>query len=235
MSVNIEMPKLSDTMTEGTLVKWHKQVGDTVEIGDIIAEVETDKATMEMEAFDEGVITEILIKQGDKAPIGSILAVLDGDNGSAPAASTTAAPAATSTPVSTSSGEQSAAVAPTSAAPAQPSGERTKASPLARKIAADLGVDLSKIAGSGPAGRIVESDVQAAAKAPAKAPAAAPSSEAAAAAGLAASVKSKATTPAPASAPAATPAVQAINPVAKEGDLAPSHVESYDPTLLSAR
>jgi pyruvate dehydrogenase E2 component (dihydrolipoamide acetyltransferase) len=218
MSVNIEMPKLSDTMTEGTLVKWHKQVGDTVEIGDIIAEVETDKATMEMEAFDEGVITEILIKQGDKAPIGSILAVLDGDNGSAPAATATAATAATSTPVSTPSGEQSAAVAPASAAPAQPSGERTKASPLARKIAADLGVDLSKITGSGPAGRIVESDVQAAAKAPAKAPAAAPSSEAAAAAGLAASVKSKATTPAPASAPAATPAVQAINPVAKEGD-----------------
>src|SRR6478609_6138507 len=93
MSVNIEMPKLSDTMTEGTLVKWHKQVGDTVEIGDIIAEVETDKATMEMEAFDEGVLTEILIKQGEKAPIGSILAVLDGESGPAATDTPAAAPA----------------------------------------------------------------------------------------------------------------------------------------------
>jgi pyruvate dehydrogenase E2 component (dihydrolipoamide acetyltransferase) len=67
MSVKIEMPKLSDTMTEGTLIKWHKQVGDTVEIGDILAEVETDKATMEMEAFDEGTLTQILVQEGDKA------------------------------------------------------------------------------------------------------------------------------------------------------------------------
>ncbi len=81
MSVNIEMPKLSDTMTEGTLVKWHKQVGDSVEIGDILAEIETDKATMEMEAFDDGILTEILIQAGEKAPIGAILAVLNGDSG----------------------------------------------------------------------------------------------------------------------------------------------------------
>src|SRR6478672_5164146 len=79
MSVNIEMPKLSDTMTEGTLIKWHKKVGDTVEIGDILAEVETDKATMEMEAFDDGVLTQILIQEGEKAAIGSVLAVLGGE------------------------------------------------------------------------------------------------------------------------------------------------------------
>jgi pyruvate dehydrogenase E2 component (dihydrolipoamide acetyltransferase) len=79
MSVNIEMPKLSDTMTEGTLVKWHKNVGDSVEIGDILADIETDKATMEMEAFDDGVLTEILIQAGEKAPIGATLAILNGD------------------------------------------------------------------------------------------------------------------------------------------------------------
>src|SRR6187401_2151186 len=99
MSVNIEMPKLSDTMTEGTLIKWHKKVGDTVEIGDILAEVETDKATMEREAFDEGVITEIRVQEGAKAPVNGVLAVLDGDNGAvapqAPAAKPQATPAET--------------------------------------------------------------------------------------------------------------------------------------------
>jgi pyruvate dehydrogenase E2 component (dihydrolipoamide acetyltransferase) len=211
MSVNIEMPKLSDTMTEGTLIKWHKKVGDSVEIGDILAEIETDKATMEMEAFDDGTITEILIQEGERAPIGGILAVLDGDSAAAPAPQAVASapvdttPQPTTTPVS--------APAPVSTA-ATASGERIKASPLARKVAADLGVALAGITGSGPAGRIVKSDVQAAASAPAK-PAAAPSSDATAAAALAASIKSKAVAPAPA--PAA-PAAQAIVPVSREGD-----------------
>ncbi|MES2660324.1 MAG: dihydrolipoamide acetyltransferase family protein [Verrucomicrobiota bacterium] len=203
------MPKLSDTMTEGTLIKWHKQVGDTVEIGDILAEVETDKATMEMEAFDDGVITSILIKEGEKADIGSILAVLDGDSaGAAPAPAAQAAAAAPASPVA-------ATAAPVSTpAPAAPlNGDRIKASPLARKIAAETGVNLAGVIGSGPAGRIVKSDVQGAASSPAKATAA-PSSEASAAAALAASIKSKAATPSASPAPAA----QAINPVAKEGD-----------------
>jgi pyruvate dehydrogenase E2 component (dihydrolipoamide acetyltransferase) len=206
MSVNIEMPKLSDTMTEGTLIKWHKKVGDTVEIGDILAEVETDKATMEMEAFDDGVITEILIQEGDKAPIGGILAVLDGDSASAPApAPQQVAAAAAATPA-----QAAPAPAAAIATPAAASGERIKASPLARKIASETGVELAGITGSGPAGRIVKSDVQGATAAPAKATA---SSEASAAAALAASVKSKATaTPTPAAAPAA------ILPTAKEGD-----------------
>lgn len=207
MSVNIEMPKLSDTMTEGTLIKWHKQVGDTVEIGDILAEVETDKATMEMEAFDDGVITEILVKEGEKAVIGGVLAILDGESsGAAPApaaAQPAAAPAAAeAAPAAASS------TAPAPAATAA-SGERLKASPLARKIAAENGVDLSTVTGSGPAGRIVKSDVQSAKAAPAKAA----STEASAAAALAASAKSKTSAPA-----AAAPAPAAILPTAKEGD-----------------
>ena len=211
MSVNIEMPKLSDTMTEGTLIKWHKKVGDTVEIGDILAEVETDKATMEMEAFDDGVITEIRVQEGAKAPIGGILAILDGDNGAASAPA--AAPQAAAVPAQTAA--PSPAVAPAAAASttAATSGDRIKASPLARKVAAEAGVDLSGITGTGPAGRIVKSDVEAAGTA---APAAKPqpSVEASAAARLAESVKAKASTPA--AAPAAAP--QALMPVAKEGD-----------------
>jgi pyruvate dehydrogenase E2 component (dihydrolipoamide acetyltransferase) len=206
MSVNIEMPKLSDTMTEGTLIKWHKQIGDEVEIGDILADIETDKATMEMESFDEGTLTEILIPEGGRAPIGAILAVLDGNM---PAA--IAAPEAKAQP---SLAPASAAASPVPAATAtqtQPSGERLKVSPLARKIAAELGVNLANVAGSGPAGRIVKSDVQGASTASTKA-SPAPSSEANAAAGLAAAIKSKAV-----ASPAPAPA-QAIVPVAKDGD-----------------
>ena len=214
MSVNIEMPKLSDTMTEGTLVKWHKQVGDSVEIGDILAEIETDKATMEMEAFDDGTITEIRIQAGEKAPIGAVLAVLNGDSGHSPdPAQHVVTPAPVEIPVQ---------AAPAPAAPviaATTSGDRILTSPLARKVAADLGIDLTTVTGTGPLGRITRTDVEAAAKSPAKpAPAAAPavSTEATAAAALAASIKSKAATPAPA-APSA-PAPQAILPVAKSGD-----------------
>ncbi len=211
MPVNIEMPKLSDTMTEGTLVKWHKQVGDQVEIGDILAEVETDKATMEMEAFDEGTITEIRIQEGEKAPIGGVLAVLDGDSGDSPAEPV--APSAKATPAAEESAEKETPQTPKETTPAAPAasetGERIKASPLARKIAAETGIDLSSITGTGPAGRIVKKDVEGAPASSGSKPA---SSEASAAAALAASAKSKATATAPASQP------QAISPVAKEGD-----------------
>ena len=207
MSINIEMPKLSDTMTEGTLIKWHKKVGDSVEIGDILAEIETDKATMEMEAFDDGTITEILIQEGEKAPIGGILAILDGDSDEL----ATSAPAAATVAPSTATTTQPTAVA----IPLVPSsGERIKASPLAKKVAADLGVDLSNITGSGPAGRIVKSDVEAqgTASSGAKKPTT-ESPEAAAATALAASIKSKV------SAPSAAPVVApAILPTAKDGD-----------------
>lgn len=214
MSVNIEMPKLSDTMTEGTLIKWHKQVGDSVEIGDILAEIETDKATMEMEAFDDGTLTEILIQEGEKAPIGGVLAILNGDSGAIP----TFEPQATTTAEAVIPAPAVAVATPAAISPAAPSSdERLKVSPLARKVATELGVDLTGIAGSGPAGRIVKSDVQTAAATPAKVVAApvnpTPSTDASAAAALAASIKAK-------SAPAATPAPapQAILPSAKEGD-----------------
>jgi pyruvate dehydrogenase E2 component (dihydrolipoamide acetyltransferase) len=213
MAIQIEMPKLSDTMTEGTLIKWHKKVGDSIEIGDILAEVETDKATMEMEAFDEGTLTEILINEGDKAPIGGILAILDGDSADAapaPAAAPAAAEAKAETAAAPATAEQ-AKPAPSSA-PSE-DGERLKSSPLARKIASDLGVDLSGVTGSGPGGRIVKVDVEAASKGDG---AKKPSTAASAAAGLAAAAKTKATSPAPAAAPAAAP--QALLPTAKEGD-----------------
>jgi pyruvate dehydrogenase E2 component (dihydrolipoamide acetyltransferase) len=210
MSVNIEMPKLSDTMTEGTLIKWHKQVGDTVEIGDILAEIETDKATMEMEAFDDGVITEILIKEGEKALIGGVLAIMGSEFKGAPAPTAkTAEPSTAATPEAAPAAAPAAVATPAPAAASQP-GERIKSSPLARKVAADLGVNLADVTGTGPAGRIVKSDVQSASSAPAKTPAV-PSTEATAAAGLAASIKSKTTAP-------AAPAPQAITPVAKQGD-----------------
>ncbi|MGC6457112.1 MAG: pyruvate dehydrogenase complex dihydrolipoamide acetyltransferase [Akkermansiaceae bacterium] len=196
MPINIEMPKLSDTMTEGTVVRWLKKEGEEIEIGDIIAEIETDKATMEMEAFDEGTLSQISVPEGGKAPVGSVIAILleDGEEagGGAPAATTPAKPA-DSTPPGISSALESAAAtvqaseapapaAPASAAPtptpAPSNGERIKASPLAKKIAEAEGVDLSTVTGSGPGGRIVKADVvsvsstiPAAAPAPAATPA----------------------------------------------------------------
>lgn len=204
MAINIEMPKLSDTMTEGTVIKWHKQVGDSVEVGDLLAEIETDKATMEMEAFDDGTITEILVKAGEKAVIGGTLAILGGDSAAAPSS---AAPAASS-PASAPSTAPATAKAAAPAAPVSNDGNRVKASPLARKIAAEKGVELQGISGTGPAGRIVKNDVEAASSSPKK------SADATAASALAAAVKSKAAAP---SQPAAAPA-QAILPVAKDGD-----------------
>lgn len=204
MAINIEMPKLSDTMTEGTVIKWHKQVGDSVEVGDLLAEIETDKATMEMEAFDDGTITEILVKAGEKAVIGGTLAILGGDSAAAPSS---AAPA-TSSPASAPSTAPATAKAAAPAAPVSNDGNRVKASPLARKIAAEKGVELQGISGTGPAGRIVKNDVEAASSSPKK------SADATAASALAAAVKSRAAAP---SQPAAAPA-QAILPVAKDGD-----------------
>jgi pyruvate dehydrogenase E2 component (dihydrolipoamide acetyltransferase) len=211
MAVNIEMPKLSDTMTEGTLLKWHKNVGDRVEIGDIIAEVETDKATMEMEAFDDGVLTSILVPAGGKAAIGTILGVLDGND---------AAPATAAAPASAPAAAAPTTCAPAACAPAPvaavaASGERIKSSPLARKVAASLQVNLASVTGTGPGGRIVRKDVEAAAGQPT--PAAAPATAsplAAAASALAAASKARAATPSAAPAPAPV----AINPVAKAED-----------------
>lgn len=215
MSVNIEMPKLSDTMTEGTLVKWHKNVGDSVEIGDILADIETDKATMEMEAFDDGVLTEILIQAGEKAPIGATLAILNGDSGRVPDdAHLAVSPAVVPTTQPSNSTPATVAAEPSVA---RASGERIIASPLARKVAKDLNIDLSTVVGTGPAGRITRDDVESTSSAPVKTAPAIKSSDAAAAAALTASIKSKAMVAAPAAATAA-PAPQAILPLAKTGD-----------------
>lgn len=215
MSVNIEMPKLSDTMTEGTLVKWHKNVGDSVEIGDILADIETDKATMEMEAFDDGVLTEILIQAGEKAPIGATLAILNGDSGRVPDdAHLAVTPAVVPTTQPSNSTPATVAAEPSVA---RASGERIIASPLARKVAKDLNIDLSTVVGTGPAGRITRDDVESTSSAPVKTAPAIKSSDATAAAALTASIKSKAMVAAPAAATAA-PAPQAILPLAKTGD-----------------
>jgi pyruvate dehydrogenase E2 component (dihydrolipoamide acetyltransferase) len=156
---DITMPKLSDTMNEGTLVKWLKKAGDKIEIGDILAEVETDKATMEMEAFDEGTLVEIIVPEGGVVKVGERLAVLDG--GSSPARPVPSAPAAKPVPAAApkTAPKSAAPLTPKPRAIAIPAGPRAKASPLARKIAIERGVDLSGVAGSGPGGRILAADV----------------------------------------------------------------------------
>ncbi len=196
----IQMPKLSDTMTEGTLISWKKKKGDQVSVGDVIAEIETDKATMEWESPEDGTLTEIFVEEGGKVNVGDKIAFIGEEGESAPAPeskedkaeegekkpakkasakkeqkesakSEKPAPAEekekeTAPPQSASEGRASAR---SSAAPAKessaPSDEaRVKASPVARRIAGELGVDLSSIKGTGPDGRITESDVRAASK-----------------------------------------------------------------------
>ncbi|MFM7415301.1 MAG: 2-oxo acid dehydrogenase subunit E2, partial [Alphaproteobacteria bacterium] len=175
MATNILMPALSPTMTEGNLARWLKQEGDRIKAGDVIAEIETDKATMEVEAVDEGILGRILVPAGTQAvKVNDVIAVLVEAGEAVPAAGAApkAAPAAAPAPAPVAA--TPAAAAP---APAPASGDRVFASPLARRMAAQAGLDISKIAGSGPNGRIVKADVDAALSrgpAPAAAPAAAP-------------------------------------------------------------
>ena len=174
MAKYIDMPKLSDTMSEGKLLKWRKKVGDKVEAGDVIAEVETDKAAMEVEAFDEGIVHQLFVEEGAKVAVGGHLALLL-DKGEAPPADAGAGEPAKPA----SGGASSPAAAASKPAPApttQPAaarspGARVKASPLARKIAASKGVQLSNVRGTGPGGRIVAKDVESAGATPQTAPA----------------------------------------------------------------
>ncbi|MDP3659375.1 pyruvate dehydrogenase complex dihydrolipoamide acetyltransferase [Phenylobacterium sp.] len=173
MPIDVLMPALSPTMEEGTLAKWHVKKGDAVKSGDIIAEIETDKATMEVEAVDEGVVEDILVAEGTEAvKVNTPIARLAGEGEAASAAE---APAATpaATPAKASAATPAPAQAPAAPAPApQPavavgpgvkaSGARVFASPLARRIAEQKGLDLSTLAGSGPHGRIIKRDVEAA-------------------------------------------------------------------------
>ncbi|MGB4112454.1 MAG: pyruvate dehydrogenase complex dihydrolipoamide acetyltransferase [Yoonia sp.] len=178
MPTEILMPALSPTMEEGTLAKWHVKEGDKVSSGDILAEIETDKATMEFEAVDEGVIGKIVIAEGTEGvKVNAVIAVLleDGESAS-DIGSVSAAPAAAAAAPKEEAAAPAAAVSPAPAAPAAKDGNRIFATPLARRIAADKGLDLSAIAGSGPHGRIVKADVENATAAPkAAAPAAAAS------------------------------------------------------------
>ncbi len=165
MAELITMPKMSDTMTEGVIVRWTVKVGDTVKSGDIIAEVETDKATMDMEVYSKGTILHIMVQEGEAAAIDAPVAIVGAagedfqallSGGSAPKTAS-AAPETTATPVAESS---------PSSAPAATSNNtstddsRLKASPLARKIAEDKGIDLKAVAGSGENGRIVKRDLE---------------------------------------------------------------------------
>jgi len=193
MPIEILMPALSPTMEEGTLAKWLVAEGDTVSSGDVMCEIETDKATMEFEAVDEGVIGKILVPEGSEGvKVNTAIAVLLEDGESADDIGTPAAPAAASKAV------EDTPAAPTDpapqAAPAAKStdGTRIFASPLARRIAAQKGLDLGQIKGSGPHGRIVKSDVEGA-QTPAQA--AAPAA---------------ASAPTPAAAPASGPSADAV-------------------------
>jgi pyruvate dehydrogenase E2 component (dihydrolipoamide acetyltransferase) len=193
MATNILMPALSPTMTEGTLARWLKKEGDTIKAGDVIAEIETDKATMEVEAVDEGVLGKILVEDGTanvkvNAPIAVLVDAGEKVPVEAPAAP---APKAAATPSPGPATEAPAAPKPAPAAPKEAapvanghagSGDRIFASPLARRMASQAGIDLSGLTGSGPNGRIVRADIEAAQNgggapgisAPATAPAAAP-------------------------------------------------------------
>ena len=193
MSIQILMPALSPTMTEGKLAKWHVKEGDKITSGQVICEIETDKATMEVEAVDEGVIGKILVAEGTEAvQVNAPIAILVEEGEAVPAAPAAAAPAPAAKPAPQPAAPAAAptpptpAQAPAPAAPsapapapaARPDGQRIFASPLAKRIAADAGVDLAKVSGSGPHGRIVKADVEAARSAGTAKPAPKPSAAA---------------------------------------------------------
>src|SRR5262249_33046937 len=186
----IQMPKLSDTMTEGTLVAWKKKKGDQVSAGEVLAEIETDKATMEWESPEDGMLSEIYVQEGGKVNVGDKIAFIRGQGEETPAQEKKPEAAeekklqpATEKPAPAGAAEketapaQQKAVGPAVSAVGdkgieekpQRSGEkraeaRVKASPVARRLAAELGVDLSTVKGTGPDGRVTETDVRAAAK-----------------------------------------------------------------------
>jgi pyruvate dehydrogenase E2 component (dihydrolipoamide acetyltransferase) len=198
MPINILMPALSPTMEKGNLAKWLKKEGDKVKSGDVIAEIETDKATMEVEAVDEGTIAKILIPEGTQdVAVNDVIAVLAGDGEdvkSAGAAAASAPPKTAPAPQAPAAAKPSAPPAPPAAAPAaKPASQATPApatarvngharvfsSPLARRLAKEAGIELGRITGTGPHGRVIARDVEEAKsgrglKAPAAAPSAAP-------------------------------------------------------------
>ena len=175
MPITITMPALSPTMEEGKLAKWLVKEGDTVKSGDVLAEIETDKATMEVEAVDEGTVAKLMVAAGTEGvKVNAVIAILAGEGEDVGAASSSFSPLVgemSAKPTEEGAQPATAALIATQtpatlsllAAPAvKPEGARTFASPLARRIAKDAGVDVAKITGSGPKGRVVKSDVDAA-------------------------------------------------------------------------
>jgi len=183
----VQMPKLSDTMTEGTLVSWKKKKGDKVSTGEVIAEIETDKATMEWESPEDGTLTEIYVEEGGKVNVGDKIAFIGGEGEEAPKKEEKKEPvkkeeksevttekkpqAETEKPAPAEKKEKETAPpqekkkpVEASASPARTEEARVKASPVARRVAAELGVDLASVKGTGPEGRVTETDVRAAAK-----------------------------------------------------------------------
>ncbi len=167
MAEIVRMPLLSDTMTEGTIVKWHKKEGDAVKAGDILAEVETDKATMELESYWDGILLHIAAKEGDTVPVDGLIAIIGEAGEDISDILAQAEPKAAPSPETPAKAEDGTAPPPTET-PAPSSMETTdddrrlKASPLARKIAREKGIDLRALRGSGPGGRIIKRDVEAA-------------------------------------------------------------------------
>jgi pyruvate dehydrogenase E2 component (dihydrolipoyllysine-residue acetyltransferase) len=165
MAIKIQMPKLSDTMDTGRIIKWLKKEGDKVSPGDVLAEVETDKANMDMEAYDEGTLLRIVAKEGDRVPIGGLIGVLGNAGEDVSSVVSQTAPVAAAAPHSTTHDTAiSAKTEPAAAHPAPPQvskdNGRLKASPLAKRVARDRGIDLESVKGSGTSGRIVKRDVE---------------------------------------------------------------------------
>ena len=164
MPIELKMPALSPTMEEGTLARWLVKEGDKVSSGDLLAEIETDKATMEFEAVDEGIVTQILVAEGtDGVKVGAVIAMIQGEDDAAPAPKAVAA----STPAPVANIPAPIVSSPVNEPPAHPKmadlaeNDRIKASPLAKRIAVNKGLDLTSVAGTGPNGRIVKADVEA--------------------------------------------------------------------------
>ena len=169
MPVQLTMPRLSDTMEAGTIVRWNVKEGDTVSSGDVVADVETDKATMEMPVFDDGVISKIMVEAGRQVPVGTPIAIItvDGDDAgsivavaAAPVAVAAKSVPINSTPAKTSvSAPSASASASASASSVQSDAVRHRVSPLARRMAEEMGISVASIVGSGPSGRVVKQDV----------------------------------------------------------------------------
>jgi pyruvate dehydrogenase E2 component (dihydrolipoamide acetyltransferase) len=202
MPINVTMPRLSDTMEQGTVVKWHVKVGDKVTSGQVIADIETDKATMEQAAFDDGTIASLLCPEGKQVKVGEVIAVLAEEGESVSAAASGASPtapraAAPAAPAATPAAAGRTIVADVKAVPVEIDGERTRVSPVARRMAEEMGVDLSQVTGSGPGGRVIKRDIVLAAEnRSAAAPVARPAA-ASAATGLVAAAPSVAAAAAP--------------------------------------